>query len=140
MKSNILSTRDNRVPSKLTTSRHTNPWVNTQIKRAIRRKQRAHKKTREINTKRDRDRYKQLQKEVQFHVRRANKTYMQDTVSNESVTRWTKQAFPCSKFLRPGGQLWANTAFAGSQFYSIGVPKFYSWVNVISVYVYNDLG
>ena len=56
------------------------------------------------------------------------------------VTRWTKQAFSCSKFLSPGGQLWANTAFEGSQFYSIGVPKFNSWVNVISVYVYNDLG
>ena len=56
------------------------------------------------------------------------------------VTRWTKQAFSCSKFLSPGGQLWANTAFEGSQFYSIGVPKFYSWVNVISVYVHNDLG
>ena len=56
------------------------------------------------------------------------------------VTRWTKQAFPCSKFLSPGGQLWANTALEGSQFYSIGVPKFYSWVNVISVYEYNDLG
>ena len=51
------------------------------------------------------------------------------------VTRWTKQAFSCSKFLSPGGQLWANTAFEGSHFYSIGVPKFYSWVNVISVYV-----
>ena len=38
------------------------------------------------------------------------------------VTRWTKQAFPCSKFLSPGGQLWANTAFEGSKFYSIGVP------------------
>ena len=57
-----------------------------------------------------------------------------------SVTRWTKQAFSCSKFLSPGGQLWANTAFEGSQFYSIGVPKFYSWVNVISVNAYNDLG
>ena len=56
------------------------------------------------------------------------------------VTRLTKHAFSCSKFLSPGGQLWANTAFEGSQFYSIGVPKFYSWVNVISVYVYNDLG
>ena len=57
-----------------------------------------------------------------------------------AVTRWTKQAFSCSKFLSPRGQLWANTACEGSQFYSIGVPKFYSWVNVISVYVYNDLG
>ena len=44
------------------------------------------------------------------------------------------------EILEPGGQLWANTAFEGSQFYSIGVPKFYGWVNVISVYVYNDLG
>ena len=51
-----------------------------------------------------------------------------------------KTGISCSKFLSPGGQLWANTAFEGSQFYSIGVPKFYSWVNVISVYVYNDLG
>ena len=44
------------------------------------------------------------------------------------------------EILEPGGQLCANTAFEGSQFYSIGVPKFYSWVNVSSVYVYNDLG
>ena len=44
------------------------------------------------------------------------------------------------EILEPGGQLWANTAFEGSQFYSIGVPKFYSWVKVISVYVHNDLG
>ena len=35
------------------------------------------------------------------------------------------------EILEPGGQLWANTAFEGSQFYSIGLPKFYSWVNVI---------
>ena len=84
VKCKITQTMDSQVPSKITTSRHTNPWMNTQIKRAIRRKQRAHKKDRETNTKRDRDRYKRLQKEVQFHVRKANKTYMQDTVSNES--------------------------------------------------------
>ena len=60
--------------------------------------------------------------------------------NSAAVTRWTKQAFSCSKFLSPGGQLYTNTAFEGSQFYSIGVPKFYSWVKVISVYEYNDLG
>ena len=51
-----------------------------------------------------------------------------------------KTSFSMFEILEPGGQLWANTAFEGSQFYSIGVPKFYSWVNVISVYVYHDLG
>ena len=51
-----------------------------------------------------------------------------------------KTSISMFEILEPGGQLWANTAFEGSQFYSIGVPKFYSWVNVISVYAYNDLG
>ena len=30
------------------------------------------------------------------------------------------------EILKPGGQLWANTAFEGSQFHSIGVLKLYS--------------
>ena len=51
-----------------------------------------------------------------------------------------KTSISMFEILEPGGQLWANTAFEGSQFYSIEVPKFYSWVNVISVYVYHDLG
>ena len=51
-----------------------------------------------------------------------------------------KTSISMFEILEPGGQFWANTAFEGSKFYSIGVPKFYSWVNVISVYVYNDLG
>ena len=73
-------------------------------------------------------------------VREQNKIIWYENYLFIFVTRWTKQAFSCSKFLSPGGQLWANTAFEGSQFYSIGVPKFYSWANVISVYVHNDLG
>ena len=51
-----------------------------------------------------------------------------------------KTSISMFEILEPGVQLWANTAFEGSQFDSIGVPKFYSWVNVISVYVNYDLG
>ena len=40
------------------------------------------------------------------------------------VTRWTKQAFSCSKFLSPGGQLWANTAFEGSNSIALGYLNF----------------
>ena len=78
--------------------------------------------------------------EMPFLILQVNFHTSNDFCDWRLVTRWTKQAFSCSKFLSPGGQLWANTAFEGSQFYSIGVPKFYSWVNVISVYVHNDLG
>ena len=43
-------------------------------------------------------------------------------------------------FLPKGKPLLRDGQNKGSQFYSVGVPKFYSWVDVISVYVYNDLG
>ena len=58
-------------------------WMNTEIQRIIRRRQRAHKKARHSNQKRDIDRYKQLQKEVQYQIRKAHKKYLVDTVSHD---------------------------------------------------------
>ena len=83
LKTAILNTIEKRVPSKMTTSRHTNPWMNTEIRRLIRRKQRAHRKARQTKTKRDNDRYKRLQRDVQYKIRRANKAYMENTVSSD---------------------------------------------------------
>jgi hypothetical protein len=71
------------VPSKHTTSRYTNPWIDTNIKRTIRRKQRAYRKARHTNKKRDRDRYKKLQKEVQYLIRRAHKNYLQSSLCGD---------------------------------------------------------
>ena len=51
-----------------------------------------------------------------------------------------KTSISMFEILEPGGSALGKYSIEGSQFYSIGVPKFYSWVNVISVYVYNDLG
>ena len=89
-KSNINSIITTRVPTKLTASKYSNPWMNTHIKRAIKRKQKAFKKARSTGTKRDRDRYKRLQQEVQWEVRRANRQYMQDIIS-ESQTKNPKR-------------------------------------------------
>ena len=68
------------------------------------------------------------------------KTYCFFSLRENLCYEMDKTSIFMFEILEPGGQLWANTAFEGSQFYSIGVPKFNSWVNVISVYVYNDLG
>ena len=59
---------------------HTNPWINTEIRCAIRRKQRAHAKARRTKRKKDLDRYKRLQKEVKFMIRSANRQYIETTV------------------------------------------------------------
>ena len=37
-----------------------------------------------------------------------------------------KRSISMFEILEPGGQVWANTAFEGSQFHRFGVPKFYS--------------
>jgi hypothetical protein len=67
LKDAIQNTIDKRVPSKMTQERHTHPWINTTIRRKINRKQKAHKKARKTKKKRDVDRYKRLQQEVQYH-------------------------------------------------------------------------
>ena len=83
IKRKITETIERRVPSKMTTSRYTNPWMNSDIKRAIRRKQRAYRKARLTKKKQDKDRYKRLQREVQFKVRRANRDYLETSVSGD---------------------------------------------------------
>ena len=84
-KSSIQEIIEKRVPTKMTSARHSFPWMNGSIKRAIRRKQRAYRKFSRTNAKRDRDRYRWLQQQVQWETRRANRQYMQDIVS-ESYT------------------------------------------------------
>ena len=49
----------------------------------------------------------------------------------ESCYEMDKTSISMFEIIEPGGgggggQLWANTAFEGSQFHSIGVSKFYS--------------
>ena len=70
-----------RVPTKMSSNRHSNPWINTDIRRSIRRKQRAHKKAKATKKKKDSDRYKKLQKEVNFHIQEAHRHYLKDIVS-----------------------------------------------------------
>ena len=94
-KTAIQSIINKRILSKLSSPKHTNPWINTEIHRAIRRKQRAHCKCRKTNKKRDIkncklhyinpkgkfiDRYRRLQKQVQFMIKMAKKRYIETTV------------------------------------------------------------
>ncbi|KAL8622812.1 hypothetical protein ACOMHN_026933 [Nucella lapillus] len=53
IKQMLSETVEKRVPSKTSAARHTNPWITTSIRRAIHRKQRAHKKARMTGKKKD---------------------------------------------------------------------------------------
>ena len=86
LKSMINNVIEKRVPSKMSSNRHTHPWINTAIKKAIRRKQRAHKKAKETNKKKDLDRYRKLQKEVKLLIKQSHQRYLEEIVSDDYKT------------------------------------------------------
>ena len=81
-KNKIHSIMAERVPSKMTQARYTHSWMNRKIRLLIRRKQRAHRKAPRTGKKRDKDRYKRIQSEVQLQIRKSHKGYLQEVVSD----------------------------------------------------------
>ena len=79
--SNLL---DEKVPSKMTSARFGQPWINRKIKRISRRKKRAYKKAKLSRSEKDIQRYKQLQKESQFECRKAYNGYVNDVVTSDN--------------------------------------------------------
>ncbi|KAL8599769.1 hypothetical protein ACOMHN_040479 [Nucella lapillus] len=86
IKQMLSVTVEKRVPSKTSAARHTNPWITTSIRRAIRRKQRAHKKARMTGKKKDVDRYRRIQAQTRYEVRQASRKYLEDVVSEDYRT------------------------------------------------------
>lgn len=80
-KSAISAAVDKYVPSKMSSTRQTHPWVNTKLRRLMRRKQRAHWRARKTGKQKDWKRYKTLQKETQSTTRSAEKNFLQDVIS-----------------------------------------------------------
>ena len=71
------------VPTKRTPARHTHPWVDTQLRRATRRKNRAFHKAKRTKNPIDLNRYKRLRTQAQKDMRSAHKKYMEEVVSND---------------------------------------------------------
>jgi hypothetical protein len=74
--------KDN-VPSKWSSTRYSQPWFNSETKRATRRKARAFKKARRTNTYRHWKRFRYLKKESQKSCRKAYNNYVYDIVCSE---------------------------------------------------------
>ncbi|KAL8618871.1 hypothetical protein ACOMHN_000878 [Nucella lapillus] len=87
IKQMLSETVEKRVPSKTSASRHTNPWITTSIRRAIRRKQRAHKKARMTGKKKDVDRYRRIQAQTRYEVRQASRKYLEDVAVVSTLVR-----------------------------------------------------
>ena len=83
LKTVVTTALEQNVPTKMSSTRRTHPWVSTSLRRMMRRKQRAHRKAKKSGQSKDWDRFKRLQSEVQRSTRTAHRRYMADVVSND---------------------------------------------------------
>ncbi|KAK3105404.1 hypothetical protein FSP39_024449 [Pinctada imbricata] len=74
------------VPSKYTSTRFNQPWCDRNIKKLSRKKKRAHRKARKTNTKRDWDRYQELQRNNRKECRGAYNRYINNMLGEEGTT------------------------------------------------------
>lgn len=70
------------VPSKMPSTRFSQPWITRTAKKLSRRKKRAYRRDKKSGKTEDTERYKRLQKDVKYECRKAYNTYVSDTVSS----------------------------------------------------------
>ena len=78
---------DSCVPSKVTSPRFHQPWINNKTKRLSRRKKRAYHKAKKSGKLEDVTRYKQLQKDIQYQSKKAYNSYVNNMVSEGSSAK-----------------------------------------------------
>ena len=83
-RNNCLSNIQKHAPSKLSSSRYSQPWCNRSIRRLSRRKKRAFNRARRTGRQKDLDTYRHKQKETQKACKSACNTYINDMVNNDT--------------------------------------------------------
>ncbi|KAK3104689.1 hypothetical protein FSP39_007852 [Pinctada imbricata] len=86
-KTHIINTLERHVPSKFSRRRQSQPWINTSVKRMIRRKHKAYTKARSSNSQKDWARYRHLKASSQREARRAHDTYVDEIFCGDINTK-----------------------------------------------------
>ena len=86
IKSSILGLQEQHVPSKMSSPRYSQPWVNRNVKRASRRKKRSFWKARRTKNDKDIQRYHHLKKESRSACKSAYNSYIRNIISPDSTS------------------------------------------------------
>ena len=77
-KTEIIKAMDTFVPSKMTKSRVGHPWINTDIKKLLKRREKLFRRSRRSNSPHDLDKYKEFRSKIQKKIRDAHWKYVND--------------------------------------------------------------
>ena len=83
IKTNLHHILQEAVPSKMSSSRFNQPWINQKNKQLTRQKRRSYEKARKIKHKSDYDRYHRLKSTTQRECRKAYRDYINNIINPE---------------------------------------------------------
>ncbi|XP_056006769.1 uncharacterized protein LOC130050570 [Ostrea edulis] len=86
IKTSLLGLQDQHVPSKMSSPRYSQPWVNRSVKRANRKKKRSLWKARKTKNDKDIQRYHRLKKESRSACKAAYDTYIKNMISPDATS------------------------------------------------------
>ena len=86
IKTNLLGIQEECVPSKTSSKRYSQPWVNTDVKRMTRRKNKSYRKARKTGKSKDKARYQHLKQEAKKTCQRAYDDYIRNMISPEATS------------------------------------------------------
>lgn len=84
LKSTLLKLQDKHVPSKMSSSRFNQPWINSRVRRLTRRKKRSFNKAKQSKRAKDFRRYQRLKKQCRSECKAAYNSFLTDIVSPDS--------------------------------------------------------
>ena len=84
IKSTLLQILERHVPSKMSSTRFNQPWINTRVKRLTRRKKRSFIKAKRSGKEKDFKRYQHLKKQCRSECKLAYNNFLADIVSPDS--------------------------------------------------------
>ena len=87
LKTNFCKIIENNVPTKISSSKFHQPWINTETKRMIRRKNRWFRRAKTSNTPHVWNIYKKLKSETQKTCRKTHETYLNSIFENDKSNK-----------------------------------------------------
>lgn len=84
LKSSSLAALDSNVPSKMTSQRYSQPWINRDLKRLSRRKQRCYNRYMKTHKTKDHEAYKNLKNKMHAECKKQYNEYVSGIVMDEN--------------------------------------------------------
>lgn len=89
-KKTLANSIDKHIPSKISSSRITHPWVNNSIKRDINKKKRLYNRAKKYGSTSRWSKFKKYRREIDRKIRRAHKSYLRDVIGASLKSENTK--------------------------------------------------